>query len=367
MPHWKSIHIERFRRLENLRLDDLGSVNLLVGKNNSGKTSVLEAIAIAANPMHLGSWIDTAWKREIKSARTPVAEVVKWLFPEAAKFTEPGTFQSSLKLSSCQADGDTWAIDVEAKESLIYGDASQDAPTLFGESSATPLLELQLHNWRKNADGVTVMTAKTGFGIALAAPVRIEPQPERAGWTAQFITPVSHRTETEQVANLSKALNEQRRSEIVGLLKSFMPHVDSVEIISLDPRNPRVRIQGNGHGSQPLSVQGDGLRRALVLATSVSFASDGFLLIDEIETALHPDVLESVMRFLVKACRERNVQLFVTTHSLEAVDAILAGMDDHTDDLVAFRLPTQGSGNPLKRFGGRTLVDSRLEGGLDLR
>ena len=37
MPHWKSIHIERFRRLEGLRLDNLGTVNLLVGKNNSGK------------------------------------------------------------------------------------------------------------------------------------------------------------------------------------------------------------------------------------------------------------------------------------------------------------------------------------------
>lgn len=366
MPHWKSIHIERFRRLENLRLDDIGTVNLLVGKNNSGKTSLLEAIAIAANPLNPGSWIDTAWKREIKSSRTPIAEVIKWVFPDAGKFTEQGSFKSAVRFNAAIQNGFQWVMEADAKEFLHYGDEDESSSS-SEESPAIPVVELTMRNWQDNGHGAHSDFEETAFRFAPGFPTRVEPQPPRPGWPCQFITPVSHRTETEQISNLSKALDQQRRGEIIGLLKTFMPHVESVEIISLDPRNPRVRIQGNGHGSQPLSVQGDGLRRALVLATSVSFASDGFLLIDEIETALHPDVLESVMRFLVKACRERNVQLFVTTHSLEAVDAILAGMDDHTEDLVAFRLPTQGSGHPLKRFGGRTLVDSRLEGGLDLR
>jgi hypothetical protein len=366
MPHWKSIHIERFRRLENLRLDDLGSVNLLVGKNNSGKTSVLEALAIAANPLHPGSWIDVAWKREIKSSRTPLAEVIKWVFPGAGKFTEPGTFKASVRVTADQTDGQQWVMEADAKEFLHYGEDADSSGT-SEDGAGIPVLELTMRNWRDNGLGLHMDYEEAAYRFSPGMPTRVEPQPQRPGWPSQFITPVSHRTETDQVTNLSKALDQQRRGEIVELLKTFMPHVDSVEIVSLDPRNPRVRIQGNGHGSQPLSVQGDGLRRALVLATSVSFAGGGFLLIDEIETALHPDVLENVMRFLVNACRERNIQLFVTTHSLEAVDAILAGMDGKTDDLTVFRLPPQGSGLPLKRFAGQTVFDSRHEGGLDLR
>ena len=366
MPHWKSLHIERFRRLEQLRLDGLGSVNLLVGKNNSGKTSVLEALAIASNPLHPASWIDVAWKREIKLSRTPIAEVIKWVFPGADRFTEPGSFMSSVRLTAELASGRAWVMEAYAEEFMHYGGDDESSGNPEG-NAGIPVVELTMQNWQDDGHGLHMDHAEASVRFAAGLPTRVEPQPQRPGWPSQFITPVSHRTETEQVSNLSRALDQQRRGEIVELLKIFMPHVDSVEIVSLDPRNPRVRIQGNGHGSQPLSVQGDGLRRALVLATSVSFATDGFLLIDEIETALHRDVLEQVMRFLVAACRKHRIQLFATTHSLEAVDAVLAGMDDHTEDLVAFRLPAQGSGAPLKRFGGRTLVDSRCEGGLDLR
>jgi AAA15 family ATPase/GTPase len=42
----KSLKIKNFRCLEEFDLPQLGRVNLLVGKNNSGKTSVIEAIHI---------------------------------------------------------------------------------------------------------------------------------------------------------------------------------------------------------------------------------------------------------------------------------------------------------------------------------
>jgi predicted ATPase len=366
MPHWKSLHIERFRRLENVRLDNLGAINLLVGKNNSGKTSILEALAILANPLNPGTWIDVAWKREIKSSRTPIAEVIKWLFPSAGNFPTPGSFESSVRFTSGLADNDeTWVVQADAREFLSY---HEDTPPDASDDPSIPVLDLILKNWREAPEEESPFGYdETRFQITSGQPIKVEAQPPRQSWPVQFITPVSHRTETEQIVNLSKALEQHRRAEIVALLKIFMPHVESVEIVSIDPRNPRVKIQGNGYGSQPLSVQGDGLRRALVLATSVSFATGGFLLIDEIETALHPDVLEEVMRSLVAACRRSGIQLFATTHSLEAVDAVIAATDGAPGDLVVYRLPSQGSGNPLKRFGSRTVRDLRNEGGLDLR
>ncbi len=46
--HLKSLHIKNFRMLEDFQVSKLGRVNLIVGKNNSGKSSVLEALRIYA-------------------------------------------------------------------------------------------------------------------------------------------------------------------------------------------------------------------------------------------------------------------------------------------------------------------------------
>ena len=43
-----SLNIKNFRSLEDFQVTKLGRVNLIVGKNNSGKSSVLEALRIYA-------------------------------------------------------------------------------------------------------------------------------------------------------------------------------------------------------------------------------------------------------------------------------------------------------------------------------
>ena len=58
--------IQQFRGLKNLEMSNLGTINLLVGANNSGKTSVLEAIATYCRPLDPKGWLNTAWSREIK-------------------------------------------------------------------------------------------------------------------------------------------------------------------------------------------------------------------------------------------------------------------------------------------------------------
>lgn len=68
MKHLENITIHRFRGLRDLTLQDLGEINLLVGVNNSGKTSVLEAISTYCCPLDLLAWLNTAWQREIKSS-----------------------------------------------------------------------------------------------------------------------------------------------------------------------------------------------------------------------------------------------------------------------------------------------------------
>jgi AAA15 family ATPase/GTPase len=107
---------------------------------------------------------------------------------------------------------------------------------------------------------------------------------------------------------------------------------------------------------------GDGLRRALHLAMVLAEVEPGgVLLIDEIEVGMHTSVLSRVFDWIVKTCRDSEIQLFATTHSLEAVDAMLEGTEK--ENLVLYRIRDQR----VRRFDGKLLHVSRMELGQEVR
>lgn len=368
------MHIERFRRLENLRLEGLGSVNLLVGKNNCGKTSVLEALAIASNPLSPLNWINTAWERELKSSRTPVLEALNWMFPHMGP-RQNGFEATAVIAGRLRTTGDELRLisDSELRIQADYrefrevslqshvavvGDADAESPT---EYAAQMKLRLQ-----RRADGdqpwaeecVTHEFTGGKFNVESDRPVLLP---------HQFVSPVSHRTNRQLLAAVDQVLEDRLKDEVVRLMKLLADDVDDIEIRSPQGQGAVVHLHHTRLGHVPLSVEGDGMRRALVFASAAALAKGGVLLLDEVETALHPDALASIFRFLVQACRATGVQLFVTTHSLEAVDAMLRSVEAEVGGLVAYHLPPRGSSHSAYRLSGESIRSMRTEGGLDLR
>ncbi|MCX6872678.1 MAG: AAA family ATPase [Verrucomicrobia bacterium] len=365
MPHWKSIHIERFRRLEGLRLDNLGTVNLLVGKNNSGKTSVLEALAIACHPTNAFTWIDIGREREMKSARTPVQEVLNWFFPH--KVPRENGFEGGATMEAVISTGDSLRVETHYREfrQLEMAPEITAESELGGEELSEYAATLEVKLQRKGADGKLFHTRSSLHEFS--GKRYKEPDPAERLVPCQFVSPVSHRTIRQLLAAVDQVLEERLKPDVVRLMQMLAEDVDDIEIRSPQGRGAVIHLHHSGIGHIPLSVEGDGMRRALAFASAAALAKNGVLLVDEVETALHPDALAGIFRFLVQVCRATEVQLFVTTHSLEAVDAMLASVGDELDDLVTYRLPARGSSHPVKRFGGQTLHDLRNEGGLDLR
>ena len=78
-----SITLEGFRQFESLTLNELGPVNLLFGANNSGKTTVLEALALLADPLNPLAWLQAS-QRQLSTHSSftvrPRLEMVRWLF-----------------------------------------------------------------------------------------------------------------------------------------------------------------------------------------------------------------------------------------------------------------------------------------------
>lgn len=156
------------------------------------------------------------------------------------------------------------------------------------------------------------------------------------------------------------------QEKVRELLRSLDSRLVDLEILA--PRGqPVLFLQDAVAGLAPLSAFGDGIRRTLLLALALPRLAGGVLLIDELETAIHVSALGKVFRWLVDACKQYNVQLFATTHSLEAVDAILAADTTPEEDIVGFRLEREEERTVARRYGEDLLKRLRYERGLDVR
>lgn len=81
MQHINEFTIHRFRGVQDVKLEELGQINLLVGVNNSGKTSVLEALSIFCDPLSPRKWSSVAVQRETSSSLSRIDRLL-WLFPQ---------------------------------------------------------------------------------------------------------------------------------------------------------------------------------------------------------------------------------------------------------------------------------------------
>ncbi|HMA06921.1 MAG TPA: AAA family ATPase, partial [Ramlibacter sp.] len=127
-------------------------------------------------------------------------------------------------------------------------------------------------------------------------------------------------------------------------------------------------LRDRNAGLLPLEAFGDGIRRILLIASAITAARNGMLLIDELETAIHISALGNAFRWMVNACEANNVQLFATTHSLEAIDSLLAADETPArEDIVGYRLEATGQTITVRRYGEDLLRRLRMERGVEVR
>ena len=126
----------------------------------------------------------------------------------------------------------------------------------------------------------------------------------------------------------------------------------------------------HGHwGVRPLSVYGDGIKKILYILNKLFDATDSILLIDEIETGLHKKYYDKLFPVVFELAKKLNVQLFIATHSMEAIDAILAyGKYDEENDNDPIKVITlkkvsskerKGSNVVARNVTGRYVYDNR--------
>lgn len=375
----ENLTIKRFRGLQDLELKDLGQVNLFVGPNNSGKTSILEAIATYCRPLDPLEWLNTSRRREAMVSSSvrlvPYARLaaLRWLFPQTVQKNQDELYHGETQI---QSSGSFAVHSVKATYQEIRG--VPDETTLKRIQQRMPFQREPDANYQGAELHIDLSVERTDLFSTIepeefipsdfmfweAAPfVSKQKSSSHYSLPVRTITPVSHRTERSQVERFSEATLDRETEGILELVRLFDSDIVRLQILAVGGTS--LYVEHKKSGLTPLSAFGDGLRRVIMIALTLPRVKKGVLLIDEIETAIHISVLKEVYQWLFKACEKNNVQLFATTHSLEAVDALLTTQSAPYAGLVAYRLGQPGK--PAKRYSGELLNRLRNERGLDVR
>ncbi len=362
MAMLEKIEITSFRGIKNLSINTLGNVNLIVGDNNSGKTSILEAIQLLRTP-GLGNIYRIARQREIlygMNASSVYEEFISMF----------SGLNGKLCLGvSCEMGGDTLESTITGTIKRILLEQNITDRVIRRESRPSEkeletdefegVAEYRFGNSvRKENITVNRYSRLTGTTIPTNETIRIV-----------YLSPFDH-LKGNIIGMIVR--NDGYKEICLKALQLFDPDIYDMLILPGDSGDGAIEyLKHRKLGIMPLSTFGDGIKKVLVLSNAIASACGRVLLIDEIDTALHKKYYDDIFRFIVKAAKAFKVQVFITTHNIEAIDGILATQDydkqTTADDIMVITLKKESTHTCSRVMPGREVFKNREDFGFEVR
>jgi ABC-type lipoprotein export system ATPase subunit len=310
----------KFRCFDNLQLEGLRRFNFLVGESGSGKSALLESIFLlsAASPelyFRIRRWRGFGeGNLEIQSHKESFQSIFRFLF-------FGGHTESIARLSLTDGYHGNRKLDIyfEGQENLNIPLDRPDNAFAFVPIS---------FKWEVGS-AVKTITLEIKEG-SIKSTGAVSPHP------VQFISPrnTSSRYDAFLFSSLSRSMKVQK---VIDLIRSIYP---SIVDLSLEISGGETLIAAQISGSAekfPINDLSGGLNKLISIALAVASNPYGVILIDEIENGFYYKNYADVMSSLVSLCDEFSVQLFLSTHSREFLEAVAAVMEPRGKDVLLIK------------------------------
>ena len=389
---YTSVTIEGFRLFEHLELTDLAPVNLFFGPNNVGKTSILEAIythACGHSFDHFLRRVVTRRTEGLSAGVLGLAEQILHVFRDRSEppYTfaisaqvlgdetidnltasfEPGSVMANLDPRTLGPPSDDWYSDAGARNGAL-ANVTQLELYSFG---APDRQKLFLGAWETQInDGETTR-------LNLYLPFNILPVmlPFKLGVMHDILAHRSLQSSRQIFASLKRY---RLLADFTAKMRQVFEDVDEIDLYPYPDGTSGVVMIVTSDGQQcPLYVSGDGMRRWYHLLGNMIVYRDAVHCIEEIDATFHPAAQPDLARLLVEYANTYNNQLFLTSHSIEFLDAFLQALyaqgegsvPDEQDPVRVFTImpPETGVQPVVWSRSGRQACDDRRKYGMELR
>jgi hypothetical protein len=348
--HLKDLLIEDFRGFKRLEVPRLGRVNLIVGKNNVGKTALLEALHLYASRGAQCVLADMILRRDEEaflSARQRADRVLEW---EEAIWSlrrgRPGPTERPHE-----------EFPTDGRRLFSVGAANQERrfvtfllKTEIIKHGSSRRYVLVLYWGREGKFGYVELNPDLDQAINAEIPSDASPF---------YFLPSQGLVSSAASQLWDEVVLAGQEEEVQRSLRVIDGRVKSVNLVEGYRLGPKGGGQGNDVAYEPVRVpvvrregertpvplrsMGEGMGRLFGLSLSLAKAAGGMLMADEVENGLHYSVQPDVWRLIFKVAADLDVQVFATTHSLDCIRAFQAVSKEHAEEgvLVSLRRHTE--------------------------
>lgn len=366
-----NLEIRQFRAFDYIKIDQLGHINLFLGKNNVGKSTLLEALCLHAN---LGSpqiiqWIlngrDEPGEERHGNAVDPTVWSLFHSHPPLERIKDSiqigrvGSPDSALSLSIA------WLRKTNDMEA--YGDFTDKSDYGGDVQPGRQYVEVGSPEATDSEGLIPALIVKSG---SMRRVLRLDEAFDDIcrRWNLQtrsyrdLATPCVHvgpggLDDTGLWSLWEKVVLTDAKKDVIDAMRIIAPETDDFALLHPRGRVSSLRLRvKDREGSVPIKTMGDGMNRLFGLGMALACSKGGILLVDEIENGIHWSVLPEVWKFIVKVAKRLEVQVFATTHSNDCLKAFQMGTKgDPLLNGVAVRIEKKNG-----EFGAEIFDEKRL-------
>ena len=282
----EEIGIENFRTLRSVRIEDFSNINVIVGRNNCGKTSVLEAL-------FLGMYSSPQLLFQNRGLSLP---------EQVDGFLQ--LFYGRSKANSPCIDMGRYKAELNIKQNeLLIRYSSQN------EQFGVITVSVDKGSWKEEGEMDSAFLHQT---IAKQA---------------KFL-PVGDDALDFDLHGVETILDDGEEDTVTQMLQNIDP---SITGWIMGVQNT-VRVQVNDKKRMIINLMGDGTRKAFALCTKLYSLKNGVILVDEVENGLHYESITVVVKFILHFVKKfPGMQVFITTHSSDVLRSLDALMDEEPE------------------------------------
>lgn len=325
---FNKIEIERFRGIRHALIEDFKQINLFFGKNNCGKSSLLESLFLASGLSNPLLPIHVNFMRGYSKARLNDLKVDFYNLDSShpIHIRMENEEKRDLKISLFEEKQDSVSLHADDANILSNVEEGKYGLKLDFEINGEHF-ESQLRFDSENSTDAT----------------RIVSEHYVESLRCTYLSPKYDFNASIQ--GLKNILQNKDERFIIEGLRLIEPRVK--DFIFTD----KEMLVDVGLAKRiPVNMMGDGARKIVSLLTAVYDCKDGALLVDEISNGFHYSVMCSLWKVLINAAIRNHTQLFVTTHDVDSIKGLRdAALENDRDIVAAFKL-LKTSDDELKAY-----------------
>ena len=346
-----------------VEVKDLKRVNLIGGKNNSGKTSLLEALFLSMD------WGNAEMLSRHLTWRGMGAFIGS---PESAWYPAFTDFdpKNKIQVNTRDVQGGRRQFSVQVIDSPNAPAQMRKAAELSvaaASTQAVPSPGLPSLRVLCSVSSKPIFDARIYVSTGVPPFLTQTRVNEQKAPSAAYAIARARNTPQEDAASFGKLDEARKTKDLVEALRILDANLEGLSVI---PVGNVAHIYADVKGMEkkiPVNLMGDGVARLVSILLQIANVAGGYVLVDEIDNGFHYAVMPDIWKVLYRACKEFRVQMFATTHSYECLAAYATALGEEApSDYCYVRLDVREKKTQATFYDAQKLRNA-IDGGWEVR